>query len=386
MDKRSYDSFCNKYEIDPTDYEAVLETVDGLEGMFGDTDGKLQQIREYILNNKVDLSTKEDTVDKSVVGLLEPNVVTVYQMVDGDSTYGKRFMSYDFVKNHGGVNMEDYEKVAEVPVEDNVDVNVVLEDVFRYGNTNPEYYANNPKARSISVSDILEYKLVKYYVDSMGFVNLDKETTLTEAKDTTPSMLRNNIIKIAKDLGLTVDHSGKDWVVKDGDTDVLYLTPRRAKNNYMDRLKIYTVENPSEKAKELYNTLKAKGLLEEDKELLAEEGEDEPPFIEKDDEEIPVEDLPETNVDNVEDEDKTLLDYLQDRIGQQMSVAELNTVLQSFFSRYNDIFILESDIYNADLDETQELIINDDMEDYIINYDIIDVEAGIIEITDVNVE
>ena len=304
MDKRSYDSFCKKYEVNPTDYDAVLETVDELEGMFGDANGKLQQVREYILNNKVDLSTKEDTVDKSVVGLLEPNVVTVYQMVDGDSTYGKRFMSYDFVKNHGGVDMKDYVKVAEVPVEDNVDVNVVLENAFRYGNTNPEYYANNPKARSISVSDILEYKLVKYYVDSMGFVNLDKETTLTE-----------------------------------------------------------------------------------DKELLAEEGEDEPPYIEKDDEEIPVEDLPETNVDDIEeDEDKTLLDYLQDRIGQQMSVAELNTVLQSLFSRYNDIFILESDLYNADLDETQELVINDDMEDYIINYDIIDVEAGIIEITDVNVE
>lgn len=304
MDKRSYNSFCKKYEVDPTDYDAVLETVDELEGMFGDKDGKLQQVREYILNNKVDLSTKEDTADKSVVGLLEPNIVNVYQMVDSDTAYGKRFMSYKYVKSHGGINMNDYEKVAEVPVEDNVDVNVVLEDAFRYGNTNPEYYANNPKARSISVSDILEYKLVKYYVDSMGFVNLDEETTLTE-----------------------------------------------------------------------------------DKELLAEEGEDEPPFIEKDEEEIPVKDLPETDVDDIEeDEDKTLLDYLQDRIGQQMSVAELNTVLQSLFSRYNDIFILESDIYNADLDETQELIINDDMEDYIINYDIIDVEAGIIEITDVNVE
>lgn len=304
MNKQGYINFCKEYEIDPTDYDAVLETIDELEGMFGDTDGRLQQIREYILNNKVDLSTKNDEVDKSVVGLLEPNIVTVYQMIDGDSTYGKRFMSYNYVKNHGGISMQDYEKVAEVPVEDNVDVNVVLEDAFRYGNTNPEYYANNPKARSISVSDILEYKLVKYYVDSMGFVNLDEETTLTE-----------------------------------------------------------------------------------DKELLAEEGEDEPPFIEKDEEEIPVKDLPETDVDDIEeDEDKTLLDYLQDRIGQQMSVAELNTVLQSLFSRYNDIFILESDIYNADLDETQELIINDDMEDYIINYDIIDVEAGIIEITDVNVE
>lgn len=387
MNKQGYISFCKKYEVDPTDYDAVLETVDELEGMFGDTDGRLQQIREYILNNKVDLSTKNDEVDKSVVGLLEPNIVTVYQMIDGDSTYGKRFMSYDYVKNHGGISMQDYEKVAEVPVEDDVDVNVVLEDAFRYGNTNPEYYANNPKARSISVSDILEYKLVKYYVDSMGFVNLDEETTLTEGKETTPTMLRDDIVEVAKELGLAVKRVGKEWVVKDGDTDVLYLTPRRAKNNYMDRLKIYTVENPSEKAKELYNALKSKGLLEEDRELLAEEGEDEPPYIEKDDKEIPVEDLPETDVDDIEeDEDKTLLDYLQDRIGQQMSVAEFNTILQSLFSRYNDIFIIESDLYNADLDENQELVINDDMEDYIINYDIIDVEAGIIEITDVNVE
>ena len=304
MNKQGYISFCKKYEVDPTDYDAVLETVDELEGMFGDKNGILQSVREYIMNNKVDLSTTNDEVDKSVVGLLEPNIVTVYQMIDSDSTYGKRFMSYDYVKNHGGISMQDYEKVATVPVEEDTNVNAVLEDVFRYGNIDPMYYANNPKARSISVSDILEYKLVKYYVDSTGFINLDEETTLTE-----------------------------------------------------------------------------------DKELLAEEGEDEPPFIEKDEEEIPVKDLPETDVDDIEeDEDKTLLDYLQDRIGQQMSVAELNTVLQSLFSRYNDIFILESDIYNADLDETQELIINDDMEDYIINYDIIDVEAGIIEITDVNVE
>lgn len=304
MNKQGYISFCKEYEVDPTDYDAVLETVDELEGMFGDTDGRLQQIREYILNNKVDLSTKSDEVDKSVVGLLEPNIVTVYQMIDGDNTYGKRFMSYNYVKNHGGISMQDYEKVAEVPVEDNIDVNVVLENAFRYGNTDPEYYANNPKARSISVSDILEYKLVKYYVDSMGFVNLDEE-----------------------------------------------------------------------------------GKLTEDKEILAEEGEDEPPFIEKDDEEIPVEDLPETDeTDETEDEDKTLLDYLQDRIGEQMTVAEFNTVLQSLFGRFNDIFIIESDLYNADLDENQELNVWDDDENYIINYDIIDVMSGIIEITDVNID
>ena len=368
MNKQGYINFCKEYEIDPTDYDAVLETVDELEGMFGDKDGKLQQVREYILNNIVDLATKEDTADKSVVGLLEPNIVNVYQMVDSDTAYGKRFMSYKYVKSHGGINMNDYEKVAEVPVEDNVDVNVVLEDAFRYGNTNPEYYANNPKARSISVSDILEYKLVKYYVDSMGFVNLDEDGKLTEDKE----LLAEKGEGLVKVLRNPEDKNQRVEIHKlpSGKYQTLYYSDEKSYAGVYSRFD------------DLDSAIKQAQKLRPN--YVLEESEDEPKKKKKDDEEMPVEDLPETDVDDIEEE--TLLDALQSRVGQQMSVAEFNTVLQSLFSRYNDIFILESDIYNADLDETQELIINDDMEDYIINYDIIDVEAGIIEITDVNVE
>lgn len=377
MTRSRYINFCNKYDINPDDFDAVLEVIDFLEGDFGDKSGELQEIREYVYDKVGNFYEKDTNKDMSA-----SERVNVYQVKDG-LTRDYAFMSYDYIKKrYGGIDLNNYSKVASVVIPESLNENIdnILNYVFNYGNSNQQFYADNPKARSISVSDILEYKLVKYYVDSTGFVNLDEEGKLTEGKEISPANLKDSIIAVAKDLGLTVDRSGKEWVIKDGNIDVLYLTPRRTKYNYMDRLKIYTVENPSEKAKKLYNVLKTKGLLEEGKELLAEEGENEPPFIEKDDEEIPVEDLPET------DEDKTLIDYLQDRIGQQITVAEFNTVLQSLFSRYNDIFIIESDLYNADLDENQELVINDDMEDYVINYDIIDVEAGIIEITDVNVE
>ena len=87
-----------------------------------------------------------------------------------------------------------------------------------------------------------------------------------------------------------------------------------------------------------------------------------------------------------EEEGKTLLDYLQDRIGQEMSVGEFNAVLQSLFAQFNKVFLMTSDLYNMDLDENQELVVWDDDDMYTINYDIIDMDKGIIEITDVNVE
>ena len=81
-----------------------------------------------------------------------------------------------------------------------------------------------------------------------------------------------------------------------------------------------------------------------------------------------------------------LLDMLQDRIGQSMSVGELNALLQSLFARYNKVFLMTSDLYNMDLDETQELVVDDDEDMYVINYDIVDMDDGIIVITDAHIE
>lgn len=86
------------------------------------------------------------------------------------------------------------------------------------------------------------------------------------------------------------------------------------------------------------------------------------------------------------EEDKTILDLIQDRIGQDISVGELNTMLQSIFGKYNEVFLLSNMLYNADTDEPQELVIDDDNDIYTITFKIKDLEEAIIEITDVVVE
>lgn len=87
-----------------------------------------------------------------------------------------------------------------------------------------------------------------------------------------------------------------------------------------------------------------------------------------------------------EKEDKTILDLIQDRIGQDISVGELNTMLQSIFGKYNEVFLLSNMLYNADIDESQDLVIDDDDDMYTITFVIKDLEEAIIEITDVNIE
>lgn len=87
-----------------------------------------------------------------------------------------------------------------------------------------------------------------------------------------------------------------------------------------------------------------------------------------------------------EKEDKTLLDMLQDRIGEQMSVGEFNTVLQSLFGQFNKVFLMTSDLYSKDLEQNQSLDVDNDDDLYTIYYDIVDMNNGIIEITDVTIE
>lgn len=77
------------------------------------------------------------------------------------------------------------------------------------------------------------------------------------------SMLKDKIIKIAKSNGLTVDNTGKEWEIKDGDNVVLYITPRRVRHNQIDRLKLYTTEYKSDVANKFIDELKANNLLEQ---------------------------------------------------------------------------------------------------------------------------
>lgn len=96
----------------------------------------------------------------------------------------------------------------------------------------------------------------------------------------------------------------------------------------------------------------------------------------------------EDNLDNnaptENDEDKTILDYLQDRIGQTISVGEFNSIMQSIFGRYNELFLQVSDIYNMDPSQPQEITIWDDADEYDITFSIVDELTPSIQITDVD--
>ena len=61
-------------------------------------------------------------------------------------------------------------------------------------------------------------------------------------------------------------------------------------------------------------------------------------------------------------------------------------MLQSIFGKFNEVFLLSNMLYNADIDEPQELVIDDDNDMYTITFTIKDLEEALIEITDVVVE
>lgn len=87
-----------------------------------------------------------------------------------------------------------------------------------------------------------------------------------------------------------------------------------------------------------------------------------------------------------EEEPDTIISLIEDRIGQHISVGEFNTILQSIFAKYDQTFLLTSDLYNQDPSESHEVVIDDEEDMYVITYNIIDLDESIIEITDVNVE
>lgn len=125
-----------------------------------------------------------DIKEVKTEAVMTSNKVSVYQIQE-TANCSYLFMGYDFAVENGGPDMNDYEKVAEVEIDTrDTDVTYVLDEVFTYGNTNIEYYDDNPKARSISVSDILEYNGNKYYVDSFGFKKLeDTENKQVKTED-----------------------------------------------------------------------------------------------------------------------------------------------------------------------------------------------------------
>ena len=64
--------------------------------------------------------------------------------------------------------------------------------------------------------------------------------------------------------------------------------------------------------------------------------------------------------------------------------GDFNSLIQTTFNQYNQVFLMTSDLYSMDLDKTQTLEVKDDDVTYILSYDIIDIDSGIIELTDVS--
>ena len=96
----------------------------------------------------------------------------------------------------------------------------------------------------------------------------------------------------------------------------------------------------------------------------------------------------EADEENEEDEeiDNNILDLLQNRIGQNLTVGELNTILQGVLGTYNEVYLLTSDLYNMNPKEPQELVVFDDDDMYTITYNIEDMDNAIIQITDVELD
>lgn len=89
---------------------------------------------------------------------------------------------------------------------------------------------------------------------------------------------------------------------------------------------------------------------------------------------------------NEEETDNNILDLLQNRIGQNLTVGELNTILQGVLGKYNEVYLLTSDLYNMNPEEPQELVVFDDDDMYTITYNIEDMDNAIIQITDVELD
>lgn len=80
----------------------------------------------------------------------------------------------------------------------------------------------------------------------------------------------------------------------------------------------------------------------------------------------------------------TTLDTIKKRIGQQFDVGDFNSLIQTTFNQYNQVFLMTSDLYSMDLDKTQTIEVKDDETTYVLSFDIIDIDSGIIELTDVS--
>ena len=81
------------------------------------------------------------------------------------------FLNHDFAQKHGGVNVDDYEKIYTGQIPNEGGVNELLEKLYtKFNCHHPEDY----KGRSLSVSDLIVLEGIgTYFCDSIGFKKIN---------------------------------------------------------------------------------------------------------------------------------------------------------------------------------------------------------------------
>lgn len=384
-------------------------------------------------------------------------IAKLYQLKNIDANHMKLFIGLDLVPEK--INLSDYDHVADIEVADNekTSIDAILENIFTYGNSDEEYYENNPQARSISVSDLILLNDKYYYCDVFGFQEVTDRIVkeIVEESEELPSLedFIDDLVKNYNDID-TSDLQGivmaRCMVTDEDEDEILDEIYRRVAEIYTESKKpslLETICNDEECKLNLATQLKELGMTEEQADVtvnaivallnvgsnkitesleayqdklsinymakiftkMRENGWDgnpdtadkyfddimrqlDPNFKEDEKEEplresLLLEDENHTmDEEAIEEEGETITDLIENRIGQELSIGEFNTIMQSIFGKYNEVFLQTSEIYNMDPSEPQELTIWEDDDAYVLTFNIIDEVAPTIEITDIEVQ
>lgn len=421
MDKKLRD-FANKYDIDSDDLDEVLYTIDNVEGMFGDQTGELQQLREYIYNELL-TESKEETED--IVTTLNKRKNAIIRMITKYQDLGdvERVNDLEQKLRDVEIDIENYSNPDKPMImHENINVDgfendVELQKYFQKLHTLPDEITldgKQYKMETYSSTDGMNYVIytdidnddsyIKVFytmneVEPGHFKGINKITgvsDLREGKQITKSIeskiVRTNntvegLITQLRQLGMSEEQARKTVesivnIFKSRSPQI--VEESKEDEDILDNLSTQTIDKVS---KIIYNMIQKgwDGDINKVKQYY-EKVVEENKKLEEDEETDNLSNQIGMNTEqNEEDEDtqKTALDLLQDRIGEELSIGELNTILQSIFGRYNQIFLLTVDVENMEPDESNELVVNDDGDIYVITYVLKDILNLAIEITDV---
>lgn len=414
MDKK-LKGFAKKYDIDYNDLDEVLFTIDNVEGMFGDDTGELQQLREYIHN---ELLTESEEMGEDIVTTLQKRKNAIIRLITKYSDLGdvEKVTELEQKLKDVNIDIENYSN-PDKPMIMHESINV---DGFQNDVELQKYFQKLHSLPDEITIDGKEYKM-DMYGDTQGinyviytdvdnddsyikvfytmnevepghFTGVNKITGVSDLRESRcieSKIVRMNntvegLLTQLRQLGMTEEQAQKTAesivsIFKSKSPQI--VEESKEDEDILDNLSTQTIDKVS---KIVYNMIQ-KGwdgdinkvkqyydkVVEENKKL-------------EEDEDDNTQDQNVLNVNQEEEqEETTALDLLQDRIGEELSIAELNTILQSIFGKYNQVFLLTVDVQNMEPDESNELVVNDDGDIYVITYILKDVLELTIEITDV---